>query len=277
MSGTYEISAPLDAPQRETLGSDQEPEEEENAPSWLGEEPDVTQAQKLLIVEDEDTIREPLQEVLTEAGYHVFAEPSADAARALLKSETFDLLILDVMMPGEDGFSLCRHVRETYRTPIIMLTARGDEIDRILGLEMGADDYVQKPFSPRELVARIRAVLRRAGDPQANAAEPRVCRFGDWVVHMDQQVIVGADEVAIDLSTGEFTLLKTLLMRPRTVFSRDELLELTRGRTADVFDRSVDNMISRLRRKIERDPKNPKTIKTIWGGGYMFTEEVHAE
>jgi two-component system OmpR family response regulator len=181
------------------------------------------------------------------------------------------------MMPGEDGLSLCRFLRETTDIPVIMLTAMTEDTDRIVGLELGADDYVTKPFNPRELLARIRAVLRRA---QGSAPKPRDVippgrtKFDRWILDSARQEICEEGGVAIPLSTAEFRLLQTFVQRPHVVLSRDQLLDLTAGRAAQVFDRSIDNQVSRLRRKIERDPKNPTIIKTVWGGGYVFAADV---
>jgi two-component system OmpR family response regulator len=177
------------------------------------------------------------------------------------------------MMPGEDGLSLCRWLRETTDVPVVLLTAVADETDRIIGLEMGADDYVTKPFSPRELLARIRAVLRRATalPAQRNQSESAAVCFDRWTFNTAQQELVDADGVAVALSTGEYRLLLAFVNHPNHVLSREQLLDLTQGRDAEVFDRSVDNQVSRLRRKIEADPANPRLIMTVWGGGYRFT------
>ncbi|MDP8913500.1 MAG: winged helix-turn-helix domain-containing protein, partial [Pseudomonadota bacterium] len=184
--------------------------------------------------------------------------------------------ILDIMMPGEDGLSLCRHIRATSELPIILVTARTEDTDRIIGLEMGADDYVLKPFNPRELVARIRAVLRRAGsgDARQRAPESASYAFGEWVLKAGERTLVDREGLSVPLSTGEFNLLLALVTRPRQVLSRDQLLDLTRGREAAAFDRSIDNQVSRLRRKIESDPREPALIKTVWGGGYALATDV---
>lgn len=234
---------------------------------------------KVLVVDDEASIRDPLGDYLTENGFEVTLAADAVEARAHLQRAPFHMIVLDVMMPGEDGFSLCRHIRETYDTPVVMLTARSEEIDRIIGLEIGADDYVPKPFNPRELLARVRAVLRRTNfhDAGETVAKATKLAFGDWVLNTQERALMDQDGVAVALSTGEYTLLHALLLRPHVVLTREQLLELTRGRVADVFDRSIDNMISRLRRKIEKDPKDPSIIKTVWGGGYIFAAEVEAQ
>ena len=230
----------------------------------------------VLVVDDARDIREPLVRYLKENGYRASAAESAAAARRALRTSAIDLVILDIMMPGEDGLSLCRSIRESSGTPVIMLTARGEELDRIVGLEVGADDYVAKPFNPRELLARVSAVLRRANTLPPRLRGPVVehYRFGEWTLDAGQREIVGVDGVAMPLSSGEFKLLMAFIERPKVALSREQLLDLTKGRDTDVFDRSIDNQVSRLRRKLEHDPKNPRYIKTVWGGGYIFTGEV---
>ncbi|RYG31421.1 MAG: response regulator [Burkholderiales bacterium] len=233
-------------------------------------------SQNILIVEDEASIREPLVKYFDNNHFRVKAASNAAEARALLSAHAFDLVISDIMMPGEDGLSLCRHIRATSNLPVILLTARTEELDRILGLEVGADDYVVKPFSPRELLARVKAVVRRTNSlpPKQTSPETAAYSFGDWVLKTGERELVGADGLSVPLSSGEYTLLLTLVERPKLVLTRDQLLDLTQGREAGVFDRSIDNQISRLRRKIEEDPKAPKYIKTVWGGGYSFATEV---
>ncbi len=230
----------------------------------------------ILVVDDARDIREPLARYLRENGYRATASDGAAAARRALKTAGIDLVILDIMMPGEGGLSLCRYIRESSAIPVIMLTARGEELDRIVGLEIGADDYLGKPFNPRELLARISAVLRRTNTLPPRVRGPAVerYRFGDWTFNASQREITGQDGVAVPLSSGEFKLLMALLERPKIALSREQLLDLTKGRDSDVFDRSIDNQVSRLRRKIEHDPKNPRHIKTVWGGGYMLTTDV---
>jgi len=233
-------------------------------------------SQSLLIVEDEASIREPLVSYFEANRFRVKAAPNAAQARSLLAAHNFDLAIVDIMMPGEDGLSLCRHIRESNNLPVIMLTARAEEIDRILGLEVGADDYVTKPFSPRELLARVKAVIRRTHSlpPRQTPPESVTYAFGDWILKTGERELVGPDGLSVPLSSGEYALLLVMVERPRMVLSRDQLLDLTQGREASVFDRSIDNQVSRLRRKIEDDPKSPKYIKTVWGGGYSFSAEV---
>ena len=230
----------------------------------------------ILVVDDARDIREPLVRYLKESGYRASAADSAAAARRAMRTSGIDLVILDIMMPGEDGLSLCRSIRESSGIPVIMLTARGEELDRIVGLEVGADDYVAKPFNPRELLARVGAVLRRTNTlpPRLRGPTAERYRFGEWTFNAAQREIVGPEGLALPLSSGEFKLLMAFLERPKVALSREQLLDLTKGRDAEVFDRSIDNQVSRLRRKIELDPKNPRYIKTVWGGGYMFTSDV---
>ena len=230
----------------------------------------------LLLVDDERSIREPLAQYLTKQGFRVTQTGDAEAARTRLTAYAIDLVILDIMMPGEDGLSLCRHIRETSEIPVILLTARSEETDRIVGLEMGADDYVVKPFSPRELAARVKVILRRAaaGGARQHAPDSGSFAFAGWVLKSGERALVDREGVSVPLSTGEYNLLHALVTRPRQVLTRDQLLDLTQGREAAAFDRAVDNQVSRLRKKIETDPKNPDIIKTVWGGGYTLAAEV---
>lgn len=230
----------------------------------------------ILLVDDERSIREPLAQYLQKQGFRVTQAGDAAAARARLTAYAIDLIILDIMMPGEDGLSLTRHIRETSELPVILLTARSEETDRIVGLEMGADDYVVKPFSPRELATRAKVILRRAanGGTRQQAPESASYAFAGWVLKSGERALVDREGVSVALSTGEFSLLLALVQRPRAVLTRDQLLDLTQGREAAPFDRAIDNQISRLRRKIEADPKNPDLIKTVWGGGYTLAAEV---
>lgn len=236
----------------------------------------MTENPHILVVDDHRDIRELLGKYLIQHGFRVTLAEDAATARRAIKTAAIDLVVLDIMMPGEDGLSLCRHLRENSGVPVIFLTAMGEDTDRVVGLEIGADDYMTKPFNPRELTARIKAVLRRSQslpyDRAPLAAD--VVRFADWTLQMGRRELEGADGVAIPLSTAEFQLLQAFLTHPKMVLSRDQLLDLTQGREADVFDRSIDNQVSRLRRKIEPDPKKPTLIKTVWGGGYMFTPNV---
>jgi two-component system OmpR family response regulator len=234
-------------------------------------------APHIAIVDDHKDIRELVGRYLNEHGCRVSGADNAANLRRLLQRSAPDLVVLDIMMPGEDGLSVCRYLRATSDLPIILLTAAAEETDRIIGLEMGADDYVTKPFSPRELLARIKAVLRRANSLPPRRATLRggkAIRFDRWLLDFGRRELVDGDGVAMPLSTAEFRLLSVLIDHPGMVLTRDQLLDLTVGRVADVYDRSIDNQVSRLRKKIEIDPKTPILIKTHWGGGYSFTAEV---
>ncbi|EEA94424.1 response regulator [Pseudovibrio sp. JE062] len=230
----------------------------------------------ILIVDDHRDIRESLARYLTKNNMRTTVAESAAAARKVLKNSSIDLVVLDIMMPGEDGLSLCRHLVETNQAPVILLTAMAEDTDRVVGLEIGADDYVTKPFNPRELLARIRAVLRRATSVprERDPIETEKLAFNGWMLDTARRELIDPEQVAVPLSSGEFQLLLAFLKRPRVVLSREQLLDLTSGRSLGVFDRSIDNQVSRLRRKIEIDPKSPELIKTVWGGGYTFTGEV---
>ena len=232
----------------------------------------------ITVVDDHKDIRNLLSRYLSESGYRVSVAEDAHTLRILLQKSVPDLIVLDIMMPGEDGLSLCRHLRETTNIPIILLTAVSGETDRIVGLEMGADDYITKPFNARELLARVKAVLRRANSlpPKQQRPKSQRLRFGRWILDVSKRELVNHAGLATPLSTAEYRLLMVLLDHPRVVLTRDQLLDLTVGRISDVFDRSIDNQISRLRKKIEVDPRNPDLIKTHWGGGYCFTAEVDA-
>jgi two-component system OmpR family response regulator len=234
----------------------------------------VDQSPHILVVDDHRDIRDLLARYLVKHGLRASVAENAEAARKLLRAARIDLIVLDIMMPGEDGLSFTRSLRATYDIPVILLTAMGEETDRIVGLEVGADDYVPKPFNPRELLARIKAVLRRARSmPSAPASKGELC-FDRWRLDLARRELIDQLGVTVPLSSGEYRLLLTFLERPGIVLTRDQLLDLTRGRSAQAFDRSIDNQISRLRRKIERDPKNPSLIKTAWGDGYSFAGEV---
>ncbi len=229
----------------------------------------------LLLVEDERAIREPLARFLERAGYRVSGAADAAIARQLLPAAAFDLAVLDIMMPGEDGLSLARFIRASGSLPIILLTARAEEIDRIIGLEMGADDYLVKPFNPRELVARIRAVLRRSQLPatQPVGDKPAGYRFEAFLLDTRARLL-RRDTEEIDLPAGEYRLLLALVERPGRVLTRDQLLDLVQGRRGEPFDRSIDNAVMRLRRRIELDPAAPRLIRTVHGSGYVFAAEV---
>jgi len=229
---------------------------------------------RLLLVDDEDTLREPLAEYLSRQGFRVTEADSAAHARTALRDDTPDLVLLDIMMPGEDGLSLCRHLVEARDIPVILLTAKGEPTDRIVGLEIGADDYVVKPFEPRELVARIRSVLRRAHRNGASTEPGESYLFEGWQLDPLKRRLTDPEGVVVPISSAEFRLLSALLDHPRQVMDRDRLLDLVQGREAHLFDRAVDNQVSRLRRKIEVDSRNPQLIQTVWGGGYMLAADV---
>ena len=232
----------------------------------------------LLVVDDDREIRSLLSQFLTRHGFRVTGAKDGVEMMRTLDTARVDLIVLDLMMPGEDGLSLCRRLRatpETAQTPVIMLTAMGEETDRIVGLEMGADDYLAKPFSPRELLARIKAVLRRAsGPPAAGGATGKTLAFEGWTLDLAKRELRSPDGVLVQLSAGEYDLLVAFVEHPQRVLTRDQLLDLARGRSAVPFDRSIDVQVSRLRRKIEPDPADPAMIKTVRGGGYLFTPAV---
>ena len=229
----------------------------------------------VLLVDDEKSLREPLAEYLSGQGFVVLEAETAAVARARLVEHRPDLALVDIMMPGEDGLSLTRHLTETVGLPTILLTARGEATDRIVGLEIGADDYVTKPFEPRELVARIRSVLRLAGRAgQQVVADDAAYEFEGWRLDPLKRRLTDASGASVPISSAEYRLLTAFLTHPRQVLDRDRLLDMVQGREAHAFDRAVDNQISRLRRKIEMDSKEPRLIQTVWGGGYRFAADV---
>ena len=233
----------------------------------------------ILVVDDHRDIRDLLGKYLAKSGLRVSLAENAAAARRTMKTAAIDLVVLDIMMPGEDGLSLCRDLRATSEIPVILVTAMSEETDRVIGLEIGADDYVTKPFNPRELLARIKAVLRRSNAvprPRGDLRHRRL-RFDRWLLDSERRELLDEAGLAVPLSTAEFNLLSAFLNRPGVVLSREQLLDLTSGRTAQVFDRSIDNQVSRLRKKIEAESKQPQLIKTVWGGGYLFTASVAEE
>ena len=233
----------------------------------------------IAVVDDHRDIRDLVAKYLTQQGYRVTVADSGEALRRILEKGAVDLVVLDIMMPGEDGLTVCRQLRASSELPVIFLTAMADGTDRIVGLELGADDYLVKPFNPRELLARIRAVLRRVNSlpPQRGGIRAKTIRFDVWQLDTGRRELLGEDGVSVALSTAEFRLLKAFVEHPGLVLSRDQLLDLTAGRAAENFDRSIDNQVSRLRKKIEGGPKNPSLIKTHWGGGYSFVAEVEAD
>ncbi len=231
---------------------------------------------KLVIVDDDARIRDLLRRFLSQEGFDVLLAEDGRALDRILQRETIDLIVLDLMLPGEDGLSICKRLRNaSNKTPVIMLTAKGEDVDRINGLEIGADDYLAKPFNPRELLARIHAVLRRrpqAEVPGAPASDREVISFSEFTLDLGARSLSknGQD---IPLTTGEFAMLKALVRHPRQALSRDKLAKLARGREFEPFDRSLDVQVSRLRKMIEADPASPKIIQTVWGVGYVFVPD----
>ncbi len=222
----------------------------------------------LLVVDDDAELRELLQEYLEQKGYAVVCVEDAPAMDAALASQAVDLVVLDIMLPGEDGLSIARRLKEQGNSPIIMLSAQGEDVDRIVGLEVGADDYMAKPFNPRELLARIRAVLRR-GTARDAAEDEHLVSFGPFLLDLNAHRLVNDGRV-VSLTGGEFDLLSALARHPNRVLNRDRILDLLTGAERSPFDRSIDVRVARLRGKIEPDPASPIYIRTIWGKGYMF-------
>jgi len=239
---------------------------------------------RILVVDDDQRLRELVVKYLTEQGFDARAVADAPAMDKQLARERYDLIVLDLMLPGEDGLAICRRLRSGTASQgsgpaIVMLTAKGDDVDRIVGLEMGADDYLPKPFNPRELVARVNAVLRRrqpAGPPGAPSSDNEVHTFGPFEFNLATRSLA-KDGKAVSLTTGEFSVLKVLVQHPRQPLSRDKLMELARGREYGVFDRSIDVQISRLRKIVETDPSHPRHIQTVWGFGYVFVPDGQAQ
>ena len=234
---------------------------------------------KILVVDDDPRLRDLLRRYLGENGFNVLVSENGEAMKRLWVREHFDVLILDLMMPGEDGLAILKRLRaEKDMTPVIMLTARGEDVDRILGLELGADDYLGKPFNPRELLARIHAVLRRRprqDAPGAPSMENEVVKFGDFELDLGTRVLKKNGEI-VPLTTGEFAVLKAFARHPRQPLSRDKLMEMARGREYEAFDRSLDVQVSRLRKLLEPDPSKPRYLQTVWGLGYVFIPDGHA-
>ncbi len=231
---------------------------------------------RIHIVDDDARMRSMLETYLREQEFTVSSAADGRFLERTLSQHQVDLIVLDLMLPGEDGLSLCRRLRSNgVDVPIIMLTAKGDEVDRIVGLEIGADDYLPKPFNPRELVARIKVVLRRRHAPTgqgAPAADATVVRFGRCQVNLGTRMLT-KDETTVPLTTGEFAVLEALVRHPRQTLSRERLLELARGREPGIFDRSMDVQVSRLRRLVEEEPSMPRYIQTVRGRGYVFVPE----
>ena len=239
-------------------------------------EPNMSKPPHILVVEDDRDISALIARYLRANACRVTLTGNGRDVDRLLDESRINLIVLDLMLPGEDGLSLCQRLRTRSQIPIIMLTAKSDEVDRILGLEMGADDYLAKPFNPRELLARIRAVLRRASGAamSPNAGGARVFGFLGWTLDRTLRELRNPQSVRVALTDAEFGLLQVFCERPGRVLSRNQLIELTQGRSAGAFERSVDILVSRLRRKIEHDPQHPSLIKTVRAGGYLFTPAV---
>ena len=231
---------------------------------------------KIVVVDDDARIRDLLRRYLTQEGFEVTVAEDGRALNRLLLRDSVDLIVLDLMMPGEDGLSICRRLRASNdRTPIILLTAKSEDVDRIVGLEVGADDYVGKPFNPRELLARIHAVLRRRPPPEVPGApslEQQLVKFGPFEFDLGQRTLRKEGE-DVPLTTGEFAMLKALVRHPRQPLSREKLAQLARGREFEPFDRSLDVQMSRLRKLIETDPAAPRYLQTVWGVGYVFVPD----
>jgi two-component system phosphate regulon response regulator OmpR len=236
----------------------------------------MSSAGTVLVVDDDQTVREMMLDYLSSHGFDVTQAESGEAMRAALKLRVPDVVLLDLNLPGEDGLSLARYLRENYEVGIIMVTAAGDTVDRIVGLEMGADDYLAKPFDPRELRARLKSVLRRVHSranaklPTAQESASRRLRFGRCQLDLASQQLYDANGAEVAITTMEFDLLRVFADHPNQVLSRDRLLTLTRNRDWEPFDRSIDIRIARLRKKLEDDPEHPQVIRTVRGTGYMF-------
>ena len=237
---------------------------------------DAAKRLKILVVDDDARIRDLLGKYLSNEGFEVILGEDGKALSRIIMRDTVDLIVLDLMMPGEDGLSICRRLRAANdRTPIIMLTAKGEDVDRIVGLEVGADDYLGKPFNPRELLARVSAVLRRRPTleaPGAPSSEGGEVTFGPFTLDLGQRTLV-RDGAPLAMTTGEFSMLKALVRHPRQPLSREKLAQLARGRELEPFDRSLDVQVSRLRKMIEEDASAPKYIQTVWGVGYVFVPD----
>lgn len=243
----------------------------------------MSEALHVLIVDDEPRIRTMVRRYLVEEGLQVSEAGNGPEMRAVLNEQTVDLVLLDLVMPGEDGLSLAREIRRGSDVPIIMVTGKGDLIDRVVGLEAGADDYIAKPFHLREVLARIRTVSRRtrrqvAPEPAAPAGVAEtsgaVLRFGGWILDLPRRDLRAPDGSGVALTAAEFELLRTFVQHPNRVLSRDQLMDLAKGRDWAAYDRTVDTQVMRLRKKIEADPSSPTLIKTVRGAGYLFAAAV---
>jgi two-component system OmpR family response regulator len=240
---------------------------------------DMVDTSRILVVDDAPDIQKLVSLTLAHDGFEVEAVGDGKAMHKAMQGRSYDLVVLDLVLPGEDGLTLCRKLRAKSSIPIVMLTGRGDDTDRIVGLELGADDYVVKPFNPRELLARVRAVLRRSGELAAREAEGKgdVLFFEGWSLNLVRRMLHSPEGKEIELTAAEFELLTVFAKRPKRVLTRDQLLDFTKGRHATPFDRTIDVQLSRLRRKLEIDPRNPDLIKTVRGVGYIFACDVIAK
>jgi DNA-binding response OmpR family regulator len=234
-------------------------------------------SKQILVVDDDQEIRNLLDQYLSKSGFSVISAGDGIEMHQLLESHSPDLIVLDVMLPGDDGFTLCQRVRKTSTVPIIMLTANSDEMDRVVGLELGADDYIGKPFSPRELLARIKALLRRSEVTAAAIRPARYTRFNQWCLDTQTQTLIGEEDQNIELSSSDFRLLQLFLQHPNEVLNRDAICDATRGREAHPMERGIDVQISRLRQRLGDQGKSPRIIKTIRGSGYMLVAQVSHE
>lgn len=234
----------------------------------------TTAAKHVLIVDDEAQICALVQRILATGGFRVSTAQDGEAMRKVFRGGGVDLVIMDIMLPGEGGLELLREIRGTSNVPVILLTALGEPVDRVIGLELGADDYVAKPFEPREILARVRNIFRRMDGPEPVAGDADTLRFAGWVLHLPSRSLADAAGRPVRLTTAEFELLQALAGHPNRVLSRDQLLDLARNRSGTPFDRSIDVHIGHLRRKIEDNPRDPQLIKTVHGVGYMFATAV---
>lgn len=231
---------------------------------------------RILVVDDDPEIRRLLVEYLAKHGFEAHAARDGREMRQALARHAIDLVVLDVMLPDADGMVLCRELRAQSDLPVLLLTARGEETDRIVGIEMGADDYLVKPFSPRELLARIKSILRRARamPPNLRPESHRCLAFGGWVLDTARRVLKGVDGVAVPLSGGEYRLLRIFLDHPNRVLHRDQLIELIHGRDAEPYDRAIDVQVSRLRQRLRDEGRDPQLIQTVRGEGYVLASTV---
>ncbi len=240
----------------------------------------MSNSTNLLIVDDDVEICTLLSQFLAKHNFTIYTAHDGIEMFDQLDKHLIDLIILDMMLPGDDGITLCRKLQSSHSIPIIMLSAAGEDTDRIIGLEVGADDYLAKPFNPRELLARIRAILRRSQnteeiiDEAKPATQPNAIYFNDWMLNLTNRHLVSPDKIEVSLSSGEFDLLMAFLKHPQQILSRDQLLDATGHHYAGPFDRSIDMQVSRLRQKIKENPRKPLLIKTVRGGGYLFTAIV---